>query len=301
MAFSLSACGFTWPQWANQDKDPLAFLGDDGKQTNVPPPPDLIPKDEPDQRDPRSRLIPTTTMGVDLDTYFIQDIKDPVTRMQRLENVVLAMHKDMQNIINVTPLHVQNLQMEKNRSSGGEIVTGAPQPLMRRWTDVPQPGESEETLPLPESGQAASPEFQNSYQDPFSSSTAQPPAYVADQAAIAPTAGLGGAAITGIRAGTHPDKIRIVFDTTAGTPFKADLDNSEHILIIEIPEAQWQAPTSSQFFGNMPLLESFKMEPFNGTGSRVVFQLKKSTAIISQRMYPALSGTGQRIVIDLDK
>jgi hypothetical protein len=110
----------------------------------------------------------------------------------------------------------------------------------------------------------------------------------------------GTGAITGMRVGAHPDKIRIVFDVTSKMPFKADLDNNEHLLLVEIPGASWQAPASVQSFGNTPLLGNFKAEPFNN-GTRAVFQLKGNTSIIYQRILPALSGGGQRIIIDLSR
>jgi hypothetical protein len=120
VAVSLSACGWKWPEWANQDKDPLAFLGKNEPEATAPPPPDMIPKDAPDQNDPRSQLVPASTKGVNLETYFFQDIKDPITRIQRLENVILAMHKDMQNL-NVIPI---NRQYDQN----GNIYIAPPEP-----------------------------------------------------------------------------------------------------------------------------------------------------------------------------
>ena len=39
-----------------------------------------------------------------------------------------------------------------------------------------------------------------------------------------------GATVTGIRVGQHPDKVRIVFDVTAKTNYRADLDNGENIV-----------------------------------------------------------------------
>ncbi len=52
----------------------------------------------------------------------------------------------------------------------------------------------------------------------------------------------------------------------------------------------------------MPVLESYKVDTFNnGAGNIFVLQLKSDTQIVAQGKYPALSGGGERIVIDLKK
>ena len=110
------------------------------------------------------------------------------------------------------------------------------------------------------------------------------------------------AIVSGIRVGQHPDKVRVVFDVTKKTNYSADLDNSEHILVVEMPQAQWKTPTTTESFGSLPVVKSYKVESFNGgAGNIFILQLKKDTQIVMQGKYPALSGEGERIVIDLKK
>lgn len=106
--------------------------------------------------------------------------------------------------------------------------------------------------------------------------------------------------VTGIRVGKHPGYVRIVFDVTGKTPFKADLDNNEKILVVELNGTAWQPPVMSESFGKMSLLKSYKVDPMGGGAGHIfVLQLKGPTSVMKQTMLPALSGGGQRIVIDL--
>lgn len=106
--------------------------------------------------------------------------------------------------------------------------------------------------------------------------------------------------VTGIRVGQHPGYIRIVFDVTGKTPFKVDLDNTENILVVELNGTAWQPPVMSESFGKMPLLRSYKVDQMGGGAGHIfIMQLKGPTTVTQQKMYPALSGGGQRIVVDL--
>jgi hypothetical protein len=274
VALTFSACGFKWPENETLDRDPFSFAADsDDDESATPPPPGIIPKEEPNQTDPAFKFTPTSTMGVNLDTYFVQDIQDPVKRMQRLENVVLAMHKDLQNLSRTAP-------PPKTQSFEKEIM--------------PAPAE-----PAPGTASVAD----DNADEPVN---IRPQTMAAAEAKVAPVPRPGaagdGVSITDIRIGEHPEKIRIVFDTSAGTAFKADLDNGEHLLIVEFPEARWQSSAASKYYGKIPLLQSYRAEPFNDNrGTRVVLELKHNTAIVNQDTYPALAGAGARIVIDLSK
>lgn len=319
----LSGCSFKWPEWATRNEDPLAFLGS-GPAKEDPPLPDHIPKTEPDQHDPEFARIPASTMDVNLETYFIQDIKDPITRVQRLENVLVAMQKDMQTNLNLSP-------MQKQMAASVDPVSAAPLlpvisnkmapsnniPIANKNLPFPAPPAQQqsyqarreilsENIPSsyyqgvmapPDNGQGnyienARP--RKTYQVSFDGTAPTSERRLADQYYTNTKA-----VITGFRIGEHPDKVRIVLDTTAKTPFKADLDNAEQLLILEMPQAQWQAPFSNQSFGRRQLVDSMTTESMGQGGTRAVLQLSNNTTIISQKMFPDLSGSGGRIVIDL--
>lgn len=321
----ISGCSFKWPDWATRNEDPLAFLGS-GKPKEDPPLPDLIPKSEPDQHDPAFARIPTSTMDVNLETYFIQDIKDPITRVQRLENVLVAMQKDMQTSLNVTPLQKQMAasvdpvsasplapavintiaSANKNQITNKNIPFPSP-PVQQQSYQTRQEILSENVpssyyqgiMAPPDNGQGNYIDQvrpRKTYQVSFDGVAPTTERRLADQYYTNMKA-----VITGFRIGEHPDKVRLVFDTTSKTPFKADLDNAEQLLILEMPQAQWQAPFSNQSFGRRQLIDSMTTEALGQGGTRAVLQLTKNTTIISQKMFPDLSGSGGRIVIDLRK
>lgn len=319
------------------NQDPLGFLGNNKKDVEGPPPPELIPADEPDQNDLPAAYQPTSTMDVNLETYFLQNIKDPNVRMQRLENVVMAMHRDMQTSMNIQPLRKQ---MDPNGMMPGEpapVGGVAAQPLgqypaaqgapMMVAPSMPAAGQPLPVPPTPAQyqQQMATPRnYSNAPQQPIYYRPAMPPpdngqgsfvqynvpsrVYQVSFDAPAPTerrvaepAFNGGKAmITGFRVGEHPDKVRVVFDTSAKTPFTADLDNAERLLIVEMPQGQWTAPMYNDSFGRRTLVTALSTEQV-GQGTRAILQLNGNTTILSQTIYPDVSGTGGRIVIDLSK
>ncbi|MCF8495655.1 MAG: hypothetical protein K9G62_03200 [Alphaproteobacteria bacterium] len=117
---------------------------------------------------------------------------------------------------------------------------------------------------------------------------------------VLPTA--GSAFVTGVRAGEHPDRMRLVFDLSAKTPYTADLDNAEKILVVELPEAGWQSSATTGAFGKNSVFGSYKVDPYNnGRGRIFVMQLRRETKILSQNLLPGLSKNTARLVIDVQK
>lgn len=101
-----------------------------------------------------------------------------------------------------------------------------------------------------------------------------------------------------IRIGEHPGKTRIVLDTRGKTSFTADLDNQEKILVIEIPNAEWNAATQ-QNFANAPLLSSYRIEQNGNAGIMLIVQIKKAATISYKGVMDEPKTGGQRLIIDL--
>ncbi len=286
----LSGCGWEWPSYEGFQRDPLSFLGDNGPDENIPPPPSVIPKDAPDQNDPHSTLIPASTMGLNLNTYFAQDIDDPNTRIQRLENVLVAVHHDMQQMSGGKSLPVYKTPepVETQTKPVAPVSTATPAPAQEGRTVLASGGP--ENLVA---GDTAAP-----------TKSASTPVYEKKTPAKATAPKFtpntsGPTTITGLRIGVHKDKVRIVMDVTRKTLYSADLDNGENLLIVELPDAGWSA-AAQKSFGKTPLLKSYRIDPFNdGKGHILVLELKGSSSIIKQMQIPALTGGGQRIFIDL--
>ncbi len=101
--------------------------------------------------------------------------------------------------------------------------------------------------------------------------------------------------------GDHGGTARIVLDVTGKTSFRHDLDNSENLLVIELPDAGWNG-SPSQTFAADSLIESYTAQPMDGgKGTRVVIQLKAPTSVVSEAALGADKGNPERIVLDLKK
>lgn len=107
----------------------------------------------------------------------------------------------------------------------------------------------------------------------------------------------GVAKLTGIRAGEHPGKTRLVMDTGSKTPFHYDLDNTEKVLIIELPEASSAGTPLSATLSKSPFVQSYALQATD-KGSRVVIQLKQPVKVAASEI-GATNGVGHRIVFDL--
>lgn len=224
------------------------------------------------------------SLGLNLENYFAEDIQDPITRIRRVENAVIAIQEDLKAM--APP--IQRLVAVENDIQ--ELV-GQLEILLESEAEPPpyspytSPG-TQAPAPLAETAPAPTPQPQA---QPVPS---QPPA------AYTPPASITGPAVTALRIGEHPDKVRLVLDVSGDTAYRADLDNMEKILVVELPDADWSA-AREKTFGKTPVLQSYRVDSLNGEGSMLIVQLKQSSAITYQSKIDALSGTGKRIVIDL--
>ncbi|HBR68683.1 MAG TPA: hypothetical protein DEA55_04820 [Rhodospirillaceae bacterium] len=294
----LSACNSdVW------DKDPLAFMSSDPNEKRMKEeeekkhvaleaaatvPPDMFSNVQPLEMKSGGTL---GTMGLNLETYFAGDIKDDQERIKRLERALIAVHEDMK-IMAPTTQRLADLEVAMKHKVETSVLA-PPQPLYAQE----QQQEMLPPSPPPTMQPVVTPSL--------------PPAPVGDMPGTPVEPGArpmapapdGSAIVSGIRVGDHPDIVRIVFDVTSkNTSYTADLDNAEGILVVELPNARWKTPTDFETFKIMPVLESYKVDTFNnGAGNIFVLQLKSDTQIVAQGKYPALSGGGERIVIDLKK
>ena len=108
----------------------------------------------------------------------------------------------------------------------------------------------------------------------------------------------GQASVFDVRVGEHPGRTRIVLDTNAKTDFNVDIDNSEHIMVVDLPTADWTA-AMSRSFSKSPLISSYKVEA-SGNGHLLIFQLKGTTSLASKSDIGGPNG-GRRIVLDIAK
>lgn len=129
--------------------------------------------------------------------------------------------------------------------------------------------------------------------------TTQPP--VAVTASAEPAAGSGpDGAVTGVRIGEHGNKTRLVFDLSSKTKpdFKYDLDNSEKILLVEMPESGWQGATSGKSSVS-PLVSGWTAQKGATGGSSVAVQLKADARVLSTEFLKAEGSDPARLVMDI--
>ncbi|HEU4838104.1 MAG TPA: hypothetical protein VFS88_01680 [Micavibrio sp.] len=257
---------------------------------------------------------------------FSQKLSSEVSRLDRLENAVQELRNDFDAM---APAIVRLVSIEKdiqNLISQLEVLTGdspaapvdpidsamlddersitpleAPVPLPPDPKDVvvepfPVPAHPQQAPSAQEPAAASSPPAVPAAEE----STAPPPAAAKEPVAPQPVAAGGdGPAVTAMRIGEHPGKIRIVLDMRGKTAFTADLDNKEKILVVELPKAAWNAESQKSFSEN-PLLSSYRTEAAPDGGTMLILQLKSASSI-GYKASIDNPGGGSRIVIDLTR
>jgi len=217
--------------------------------------------------------------GVNVEALFAEDIRDPITRIQRVENAFIYLRRELDEVmpailrLSAVEADIQNLivqlemllREESTPTTTRPAAQAAPAPLI-----TPPPTErpvlQSEAIPTP-------------------------------MTATAPTRSFTGASnVTSLRLGEHADRTRIVLDLTGPvSAYRHDLDNAEGLLIIELPNAGWSGQTSWRASDRSPLIASYSVHEMEGGGSRVILQLRHNATVISDS---ALTGP-DRIMIDL--
>lgn len=127
----------------------------------------------------------------------------------------------------------------------------------------------------------------------------QPVVPVAQPAAYTPPA-INVAAVQGVRLGNHETgKTRMVFDVSKASTFTYDVDNTEKILVIEIPSTVWNAGPVTRNFMENPLVKSLAASPNGQGGTRIVVQLLAPAKVLWSQSIPPAGLQGDRIVLDL--
>lgn len=108
----------------------------------------------------------------------------------------------------------------------------------------------------------------------------------------------GSAAVKNVRVGSHPGKARLVLDLSAPGQYRANIDNNENLLLVDLPNLAWTAEMQKQF-GRNPLVRSYTAQPSNG-GTLLAVELKKPSRILkSTALGPNPTYGHHRIVLDL--
>lgn len=108
-----------------------------------------------------------------------------------------------------------------------------------------------------------------------------------------------GFSVTSVRIGEQSKNItRIVLDTTKAAEINYDLDNTEGLLVIEIPKAEWST-TKSQVFQKSLMIQSFQASA-DDKGARFVADLKQKAKVVATARLSPSGTSGHRVYIDIE-
>ena len=126
----------------------------------------------------------------------------------------------------------------------------------------------------------------------------QPPV----QQPVMQQASYGGAAsgvsVTSVRFGEHPDKTRMVLDTTSDVAFSYNVDASGRMLTVSLPGAGWQGASQMNVM-NSPLVSSYNVTPDGAGGHQLVMQMRQPVRVLWAQALKPGGPQGHRIVFDL--
>lgn len=102
--------------------------------------------------------------------------------------------------------------------------------------------------------------------------------------------------VQNIRAGTHPDKIRLVIDTSHSPKFRSFTLSDPYRLVVDMPEFAWKA-------AEQPNLTAFGVQhvrygKLKDGVSRLVLEMKKPTALKGAFVLPQTADKPHRLVVD---
>lgn len=199
-------------------------------------------------------------------------------RVSRLEGDVAAAKPTLQKM-DAMQNHFRALSLELDRIEASYNVTAdaqqvPPKPVAPKPTHVI----AQQNMP-----QAASPK------------PVQKPAVKAEKSApVNPSE----AAVTAIRIGEQKGEVtRIVLDTTKPANMKFDLDNGEHILMVELPGNKWAAAKSMDLKSS-PMVKSFTASS-DETGAHLVIQLKMTAKVQTTARLNPSGAYGHRVYLDV--
>jgi len=261
--------------------------------------------------------------GVNVDKLFAERIGDTGQRFDRLENVVKSMRKefeavkpaivrlvavesDIQALVEqLEALAVQERSQQQGRNAPVALVEESPisqTPQQQKETNS-NPTNQLNSADLSEAVSSQGIIPKSNAKPSETSVKAQNPKPPVTSSTSSQTTNMSGLHVKNLRTGIHADKVRLVLDMSAKTSHSIDVDPSENILILELPNAKWGDASSKNFGSKTPILSSYNTSPMNdGKGVRVILQLKQTPNIMkSDIIPPGPANKNHRLYIDLKR
>lgn len=261
--------------------------------------------------------LPALTAKGTNTALFSAQMSNEVDRLERLENAVQELRNDFDAmapaIVRLVSIEkdLQNLIGQLDMLTSGEAAAAVPpieetalleaeavQPTSVPLPPIPADAAPAQATDMPAPLTPPVPQAAPQASAPPVAPVPVPAPAPAPTPAASPAAKTAAAAVTAIRIGQHPGKVRIVLDLKGKSSYTADLDNAEKILVVELPEASWSAAAQQNFGGN-PVIASYTTEAMSDGGTRLIIQVKSSTSIVYQGVMGAEGGADNRVIIDL--
>lgn len=266
---ALTACGrpgFFSPQANHTDHQVHPTSGQVTRVTTMEAPDYLASWDNPDQpremkRSPYENRMAMPERGMPSNAPAYQASSNLEQRVERLEYALMEMKRDLGTIM---PLAIRYMSEENNPS---------PYPMGNNSMRITPP-------PLHNNAQATSAPVQMSSSQPAPSLHAAKPTMH----------------VKNVRFGEHGGMTRLVLDVMGDAPYTYDVDNGEHLLLVDLPHTEWQA-NMSDMVSKSPLVKSYSVQDNNGNKLLVV-QLKKNAHVKKAFTLPGKMGM-KRVVLDI--
>jgi hypothetical protein len=263
--------------------------------------------------------------GLNVEALFAEDIRDPIDRIKRVENVVLDLRRDFNTVLPsimrlvAVEQDIQNLigQLQTLTEAGpADAATSVP-------TAFAEPSGNEkgadpigatQHLPTAQSGRAEDSQAPPaSGSDPPQSPPDEPsvvldgpvPPAAAPPAQAPPVSGSVSASgasslVRALRIAAHPDKTRLILSVDGpAAEVWATLTDEGKRLVVDLPGVRWEAGAQDTP-PDGPLVAEWRVEPMASEGGTTLIVLLKAPATLTGPLtIPAVSGDGARIAIDL--
>lgn len=270
-----------------------------GGSSDAPPPPLEVPQHNAQAPVPQQQPLPA--QGLKTDLLFAEKITDPEARFARIEYILTDMYQDIQDMKD---------SLQETQMSTAPVILTMPDDTI---IDTSMPADlisipdanSQPTVLMPEESakedkpadiagtEEAEPEEKKDPPKP----AVKPETSNNEKADKSDTeAKASGNGVQSVRIAEQPDQqTRIVLDLKNKANYTHDLDNDEHLLIVELPETSWSTSKSANLRAPS-LVESWSAQPMeDGKGSRMIIKLRRDAKVASKEMLK----NPDRIVIDL--
>jgi len=224
--------------------------------------------------------------GVNVDRLFAENLRSSDDRFERLENAVVDMRREFEA---VKPAIVRLVAVEEDIQQMVEQleIMASQEQTPYRATQQPYPNNPPPSA-APQNITPNQPVIRNQAAKPMPAPT------------TTPSRSYTGPTVKNLRTGQHSGKTRLVLDMSANTPYTIDLDTSENILVIELPQAGWSGARSKTFSAKEPVIASYSVQSMGGNaGTRIIIPLKKSSQILDTKLLPPGSNPNHRMYVDL--